>query len=77
MQPPFETQRLVFLPRTLMDTDVCLTMDCDPEVTRFVDGPWGDGRRHREFIETRTLIPSHRLRHADWKRPRHRLTTAK
>lgn len=55
MQPTFETRRLVLLPRTLTDTNECLAMDCDPEVTRFVDGPWGDGRRHREFIESRTL----------------------
>ncbi len=55
MQPTFETRRLVLLPRTLKDTDDCLVMDCDPEVTRFVDGPWGDVQRHREFIESRTL----------------------
>lgn len=55
MQPTFETRRLLLRPRALMDTDECLAMDCDPEVTRFVDGPWGDGQRHREFIETRTL----------------------
>lgn len=41
MQPVFETQRLILLPRTLADTDDCLAMDNDPEVTRFVAGPWG------------------------------------
>ncbi|CAG9238183.1 Acetyltransferase [Paraburkholderia tropica] len=55
MQPTFETRRLVIRPRTLLDTDEFLAMDCDPEVTRFVDGPWGDSQRHRDFIETRTL----------------------
>lgn len=30
-------------------------MDRDPEVTRFVDGPWSDMQAHRAFIETRTL----------------------
>ena len=30
-------------------------MDCDPEVTRFVDGPWSEPEKHRAFIEARTL----------------------
>lgn len=55
MQPVFETQRLILRPRTLSDTEDCLAMDRDPEVTRFVDGPWSDGQKHRAFIETRTL----------------------
>jgi RimJ/RimL family protein N-acetyltransferase len=29
-------------------------MDRDPEVTRFVDGPWSDAVAHRAFIEERT-----------------------
>ncbi|WCM24689.1 GNAT family N-acetyltransferase [Paraburkholderia bryophila] len=55
MQPVFETQRLILLPRTLADTDDCLAMDNDPEVTRFVVGPWGDRLKLRAFVESRTL----------------------
>ncbi|ASL48146.1 Putative ribosomal N-acetyltransferase YdaF [Burkholderia sp. AD24] len=55
LQPVFETQRLILLPRTLADTDDCLAMDNDPEVTRFVVGPWGDRLKHRAFVESRTL----------------------
>ncbi|RAS21316.1 RimJ/RimL family protein N-acetyltransferase [Paraburkholderia bryophila] len=55
LQPVFETQRLILLPRTLADTDDCLAMDSDPEVTRFVAGPWGDRVKHRAFVESRTL----------------------
>jgi RimJ/RimL family protein N-acetyltransferase len=32
-------------------------MDRDPEVTRFVSGPWSDPAAHRAFIEARTLGP--------------------
>ncbi|NYH16782.1 GNAT family N-acetyltransferase [Paraburkholderia bryophila] len=53
--PVFETQRLILLPRTLADTNDCLAMDSDPEVTRFVVGPWGDRLKHRAFVESRTL----------------------
>lgn len=55
MQPTFETQRLILRPRTLADTEACLTMDSDPQVTRFVAGPWSDSEKHRAFVETRTL----------------------
>jgi RimJ/RimL family protein N-acetyltransferase len=44
-------------PRRLSDTDACIAMDHEPEVTRFVDGPWGDPAAHRAFIETRTRGP--------------------
>jgi RimJ/RimL family protein N-acetyltransferase len=57
MQPTFKTHRLVLRPRTLADTEACLAMDRDAEVTRFVSGPWFDPAAHRAFIETRTLGP--------------------
>jgi RimJ/RimL family protein N-acetyltransferase len=57
MQPTFKTDRLVLRPRTLSDTEACLAMDRDPEVTRFVSGPWSDPAAHRAFIEGRTLGP--------------------
>jgi len=57
MQPVFETPRLILQPRTLADTDECVAMDRDPLVTRFVDGPWSDARKHRAFVEARTLGP--------------------
>lgn len=56
-QPTFVTTRLVIRPRALADTESCLTLDREPEVTRFVDGPWDDPVAHRKFIETRTLGP--------------------
>jgi RimJ/RimL family protein N-acetyltransferase len=57
MQPTFKTDRLVLRPRSLADTEACLAMDRDPEVTRFVSGPWSDPAAHRAFIEARTLGP--------------------
>ncbi|MCW3477067.1 GNAT family N-acetyltransferase [Limobrevibacterium gyesilva] len=57
MQPTFETSRLLIRPRTLADTDDCLAMDRDPEVTRFVRGPWSDATAHRAFVEERTRGP--------------------
>ena len=57
MLPSFEIARLPIRPRTLADTDACLAMDRDPEVVRFVDGPWSDPAAHRAFIEARTRDP--------------------
>lgn len=53
----FETERLFIRQRTLADTDACLEMDRDPEVTRFISGPWADPTAHRDFVEKRTLGP--------------------
>ena len=57
MQPIFETPRLIVRPRTEADTELCFAMDSDPEVTRFVIGPWSDPQAHRAFIEARTRGP--------------------
>ena len=57
MQPIFETRRLIVRPRTEADTELCFAMDSDPEVTRFVTGPWSDQQEHRAFIEARTRGP--------------------
>ena len=57
MQPVFVTTRLLIRPRTLADTEACLAMDREPEVTRFVSGPWSDPTAHRAFIEARTQGP--------------------
>jgi RimJ/RimL family protein N-acetyltransferase len=57
MQPVLETSRLLIRPRRLADTDDCLAMDGDPEVTRFVSGPWSDPVVHRAFVEERTRGP--------------------
>jgi RimJ/RimL family protein N-acetyltransferase len=56
-QPDFETPRLLLRPRQLLDTEACLAMDKEPDVTRFVAGPWADPAAHRAFIEARTLGP--------------------
>lgn len=57
MPPAFETERLTLRPRTLADTDDCIALDSDPEVIRFVSGPWSDPSAHRAFIEKRTCGP--------------------
>ena len=51
--PSFTTPRLTIRPRTIDDLDACLTMDRDPLVTRFIDGPWTDPVAHRAFVEHR------------------------
>lgn len=51
--PVFSTPRLLLRPRTLSDLSDCLAMDRDPEVTRFIDGPWADPEAHRAFVEDR------------------------
>ena len=56
-QPRLATARLVLRPRRLGDTEACLAMDRAPEVTRFIDGPWGEPAGHRAFIEARTRGP--------------------
>src|SRR5580704_9426221 len=57
MQPILRTQRLFLRPRSLADTDACLQMDREPEVTRYVSGPWSDPVAHRAFVEQRTRGP--------------------
>lgn len=56
-RPCFETERLLLRPRTRADTGACLDMDREPEVLRFVFGPWSDLADHRAFIEKRTSGP--------------------
>lgn len=51
--PNFETERLILLPRTMADLDDCIAMDRDPEVTRFIPGPWQDAVAHRAFVKGR------------------------
>jgi hypothetical protein len=51
--PTFQTSRLVVRPRSMDDLEACLAMDRDPEVTRFVAGPWADPAAHRTFVENR------------------------
>lgn len=46
----FETDRLILRPRGLQDLDACLTLDRQPGVTDFIEGPWGDPVRHRAFV---------------------------
>lgn len=52
-QTTFETSRLLLRPRTCADLPACLAMDRDPEVTRFIDGPWSDPGRHEDFVRKR------------------------
>ena len=56
-QPTFETERLIVRPRRLADTPACLAMDGDPEVVRFIPGPWLEPIAHRAFVEARTRGP--------------------
>lgn len=51
--PTFDTARLTVTPRTLADLTACLAMDRDPEVTKFITGPWSDPDRHEAFVRER------------------------
>jgi RimJ/RimL family protein N-acetyltransferase len=53
MVPAFQTARLVLRSRTQADIEACLEMDRDPEVTRFIVGPWSDPAAHRAFVAAR------------------------
>ena len=53
LQPTFRTPRVTLRPRAMADLEACLTMDRDPAVSRFIDGPWSDPQRHRAFVEQR------------------------
>lgn len=53
MLPEFRTERLLLRRRTAADLEASIAMDRDPEVTRFVSGPWGDKRKHRALVENR------------------------
>ena len=51
--PDFETSRLFLRERTIADIEACLAMDRDPEVTKYVPGPWNDPKEHRHFLTGR------------------------
>jgi len=51
--PRFETDRLALLPRSMRDFEACLAMDRDPEVTKYVPGPWNDAEQHERFVRER------------------------
>jgi hypothetical protein len=51
--PTFRTQRLTVRLRAMSDLEACMAMDREPEVTRFLPGPWADPVAHRAFVEGR------------------------
>lgn len=51
--PALDTPRLLIRQRTLADLHACLAMDRDPDVTRYIAGPWHDPVAHRQFVEYR------------------------
>ncbi|WP_126227648.1 GNAT family N-acetyltransferase [Burkholderia ambifaria] len=51
--PVLETERLWLRPRVLADLDASIEMDRDPEVTRYIAGPWHDPDEHRRFVTHR------------------------
>lgn len=57
MLPSFATERLLLRPRTMSDLAACLAMDRDPEVTRYVAGPWNEPRAHEAFVRDRIQRP--------------------
>lgn len=57
MLPPLDTPRLLLRERTLADLEPCLAMDRDPEVTRYIAGPWQDPVAHRQFVVHRITRP--------------------
>ncbi len=52
-QQTFVTPRLIVRPRELSDLEACRQMDMDPEVHRFVPGPWHDRVEHERFLTSR------------------------
>jgi RimJ/RimL family protein N-acetyltransferase len=55
--PALDTPRLLIRQRTLADLEACIEMDRDPEVTRYIAGPWDDPLAHRRFVELRITRP--------------------
>jgi RimJ/RimL family protein N-acetyltransferase len=53
MLPTFHTPRLILRPRTMADFDACYAMDREPEMTRYIKGPWSDEAAHRAFLKDR------------------------
>ncbi|GGY13945.1 GNAT family N-acetyltransferase [Paludibacterium paludis] len=53
MLPTLETGRLALRQRALADLPECLAMDRDPEVTRYIEGPWTDPVAHEAFVRER------------------------
>lgn len=51
--PTFHTARLTVRQRTLEDLPACLAMDRDPDVTKFIPGPWRNPVRHEAFVRER------------------------
>jgi len=48
--PDFQTSRLLLRPRSMADFAACLAMDREPEVTRYIQGPWNDPEKHERFL---------------------------
>jgi RimJ/RimL family protein N-acetyltransferase len=48
--PDFETSRLLLRPRSMADFAACLAMDREPEVTKYIQGPWNDPEKHERFL---------------------------
>lgn len=48
--PSFDTERLLLRQRSMTDFDACLEMDRDPEVTKYIPGPWSDPVVHERFF---------------------------
>lgn len=53
MLPTLKTERLTLRPRVLADLEDCYAMDREPEILRYVYGPWTDRDNHRTFIRER------------------------
>jgi RimJ/RimL family protein N-acetyltransferase len=55
--PELDTPSLLIRQRTLADLEACIEMDRDPEVTRYITGPWRDRLEHRRLVEFRITRP--------------------
>ena len=51
--PVFETPRLRLRPRRPPDFEASLAMDREPEMTRWIAGPWDDPAAHAAFVRAR------------------------
>ncbi|KQU85628.1 hypothetical protein ASD00_32060 [Ensifer sp. Root31] len=48
-----ESDHLHLRPRSIQDLELYPAMDRDPEVARFVAGPWDDPIQHERFVRER------------------------
>jgi len=49
----FETERLILKPRSMNDLEMCIKMDMDVEVTKYIPGTWDGSEEHISFLKSK------------------------